>query len=94
VNPSALSQPRFAKSPIIMPALAIMNLTVWSFPLTLRFIIDLQVLLRLIVDTKWHVQEFRHQWRLFALSALSSLGAVLRFRSKYIDRRFIIRLRT
>ena len=42
LNPSALSQPRFAKSPIIMPALAIMNLTVWSFLPTLRFI-DLQI---------------------------------------------------
>ena len=41
LNPSALIQPRFAKSPVATPALAIMNLTVWSFPPTLRFITDL-----------------------------------------------------
>ena len=41
LNPNALIQPRFAKSPVATPALAIMNLTVWSFPPTLRFISDL-----------------------------------------------------
>jgi hypothetical protein len=38
LNPSAFIQPRFAKSPMATPALAIMSLTVWSFPPTLRFI--------------------------------------------------------
>jgi hypothetical protein len=42
LNPSVLIQPRFAKSPIATPALAIMNLTVWSVPPTLRFVTDLQ----------------------------------------------------
>jgi hypothetical protein len=40
LNPSAFSQRRFAKSPIVTPALAIMNLTIWSFPPTLRFITE------------------------------------------------------
>jgi hypothetical protein len=41
LNPSALIQRRFAKIPVATPALAIMNLTVLSFPPTLRFITDL-----------------------------------------------------
>jgi hypothetical protein len=45
LNPSALIQPRFAKSPIAIPALAIMNRTVWSFLPTLRFIADLQIII-------------------------------------------------
>src|SRR5208283_1894643 len=40
LNPSAFSHRRFAKSPIVTPALAIMNLTVWSFPPTLCFITE------------------------------------------------------
>jgi len=52
LNPSALIQPRFAKSPVATPALAIMNLTVWSFPPTLRFITDLQSTACAIMDAE------------------------------------------
>jgi hypothetical protein len=58
LNPSAFIQPRFANSPIVMPALAIMNLTIWSLPPTLRFIANLH-LNAFSVDAEWRGQVAR-----------------------------------
>jgi hypothetical protein len=85
LNPNALIQPRFAKSPVATPALAIMNLTVWSFPPTLRFISDLLSMSCAIMDAEWCVHAAHIRTASSSQNALYETLHVLVMRALPVD---------